>query len=83
MTSTPPTTLTTIFSSSVQPDSPSSPVKEVAQENHTTSGRKGAIINALNLIAGASFLGIPFAFKQSGWAIGILLLFIVGYLTGT
>jgi hypothetical protein len=45
-------------------------------------GKKGAIMNALALVTGVSFLGIPFAFKQSGWAVGFILLFIVGFLSG-
>ena len=46
------------------------------------SGRVAAITNALNMITGVSFLGIPFAFKQSGWAVGLLLLIFIGYLMG-
>jgi hypothetical protein len=62
--------------SSVSVDSSGFPVKK------QKIGKKGAIMNALALVTGVSFLGIPFAFKQSGWAIGCILLFTVGFLSG-
>ena len=42
----------------------------------------GVTLNALNLIAGASFVGIPYALKQSGLVIGLLILVLMCYLTG-
>ena len=35
----------------------------------------------MNTIVGAGIIGIPYAFKQSGWIAGLLLLAFVGYLT--
>lgn len=46
------------------------------------SGKLVAIINALNMIAGCSFLGLPFAFKQAGWAGGLMTVTFCGCLTG-
>jgi Transmembrane amino acid transporter protein len=42
----------------------------------------GASSNLVNSIVGAGIIGIPYAFKQSGLIAGILLLLLVGYLTG-
>lgn len=66
----------------------SSPTPSVSKENNGLPvkkqkiGKKGAIMNALALVTGVSFLGIPFAFKQSGWAVGCILLLTVGFLSG-
>jgi Transmembrane amino acid transporter protein len=46
------------------------------------SGIFGASSNMVNSIVGAGIIGIPYAFKQSGLIAGILLLLLVGYLTG-
>jgi hypothetical protein len=46
------------------------------------SGIFGASSNLVNSIVGAGIIGIPYAFKQSGLIAGILLLLLVGYLTG-
>jgi hypothetical protein len=65
-----------------------SPTSSVSEDNNRLPvkkqkiGKKGAIMNALALVTGVSFLGIPFAFKQSGWAVGCILLFTVGFLSG-
>jgi len=45
------------------------------------SGLFGTSANLVNTIVGAGIIGIPYAFKQSGWIAGLLLLAFVGYLT--
>lgn len=47
----------------------------------TKSGIFGASSNLVNSIVGAGIIGIPYAIKQSGLAIGLALLFLVSYLT--
>jgi len=43
----------------------------------------GAVLNSLNLITGTSFVGIPYAMKQSGLVAGLLILVILCWFTGT
>jgi len=49
-------------------------------DSHTTI--IGAILNSLNLITGTSFVGIPYAMKQSGLVAGLVILVILCWLTG-
>ena len=47
------------------------------------SGIFGTSSNLINSIVGAGIIGIPYAFRQSGFVAGVLLLVLVAYLTGT
>jgi sodium-coupled neutral amino acid transporter 11 len=42
----------------------------------------GASSNLVNSIVGAGIIGMPYAMKQSGLIAGILLLLLVGWMTG-
>jgi hypothetical protein len=46
------------------------------------TGLMGTSANLINTIVGAGIIGIPYAFRQSGWIAGLVLLCLVGYLTG-
>jgi tetrahydromethanopterin S-methyltransferase subunit F len=46
------------------------------------TGIFGTTSNLVNTIVGAGIIGIPYAFRQSGLLVGILLLILVAYLTG-
>ena len=46
------------------------------------SGIFGASSNLVNSIVGAGIIGIPYAMKNTGLVVGIILLFAVAYLTG-
>ena len=50
--------------------------------NQTSTEKRGTIrssyFNLTNTILGASVLGMPYAFSQTGWLIGTLLMFICG-----
>ena len=46
------------------------------------SGIPGASFNLVNSIVGAGIIGMPYAFRQSGLITGIVLLALVGFLTG-
>ena len=46
------------------------------------SGIPGASFNLVNSIVGAGIIGMPYAFRQSGLITGMVLLALVGFLTG-
>ena len=50
--------------------------------NEPSSGKRGTVLssyfNLTNTILGASVLGMPYTFSQTGWAIGTLLMFVCG-----
>ena len=46
------------------------------------SGIAGASINLTNAIVGSGIIGIPFAMRESGMVLGMILLTFVSYLTG-
>lgn len=50
-------------------------------ENQPKSSIFIVIINALNIIAGTSFIGLPYAMKQSGLVVSLIILIILSYLT--
>ena len=58
------------------------PIPQSDDDDLTKSTLLSVIINALNIIAGVSFLGLPFALKQSGVVIGLFILVTLCYLTG-
>lgn len=47
----------------------------------TKSGLVGASSNLVNSIVGAGIIGIPYAMRQSGIVVGLMLLVLVAYLT--
>jgi hypothetical protein len=47
----------------------------------TKSGLIGASSNLVNSIVGAGIIGIPYAMRQSGIVVGLVLLVLVAYLT--
>ena len=50
-------------------------------KSKSPTGILGASSNLVNSIVGAGIIGIPYAFRQSGFVVGILLLILVGYFT--
>ena len=48
----------------------------------TRSGKVGASVNLTNAIVGSGIIGIPFAVRESGLVLGMLLLVFVSYLAG-
>jgi hypothetical protein len=58
------------------------PTIKFPNEDHIHTTIIGAILNALNLITGTSFVGIPFALKQSGLVVGLVILGALCYFTG-
>jgi solute carrier family 38 (sodium-coupled neutral amino acid transporter), member 11 len=50
-------------------------------KSKSPTGILGASSNLVNSIVGAGIIGIPYAFKQSGFVVGILLLILVAYCT--
>lgn len=48
----------------------------------TKSGIFGTSSNLVNSIVGAGIIGLPYAFRESGLIAGLILLILVGYLTG-
>jgi len=55
--------------------------KEDEEERVVRSGKYGVIANAVNFIGGVSFLGLPFAIKESGLIGGLCLMGLVAVLT--
>jgi sodium-coupled neutral amino acid transporter 11 len=45
------------------------------------SGKLGAYFNFVNSVVGAGIIGLPFAVAQSGFWMGLILLFLIAYLT--
>jgi hypothetical protein len=62
------------------PRSPSSQVSNISMPS-TKSGLVGASSNLVNSIVGAGIIGIPYAIRQSGLVVGLMLLILVAYLT--
>ncbi|XP_053147324.1 putative sodium-coupled neutral amino acid transporter 11 isoform X1 [Hemicordylus capensis] len=46
-----------------------------------TSNRSTAAFNIINSIIGSGIIGLPYALRQAGFPLGILLLLFVGYIT--
>jgi len=55
---------------------------KLQNEDHTKSTIFGVVVNALNIIGGTSFLGLPYALGQSGLVVGFIILVFMCYLTG-
>jgi len=56
---------------------------KIEDADHTKTTLFGVVVNALNIIGGTSFLGLPYALRQSGIVVGFLILVFMCYLTGT
>nr|XP_027127135.1 amino acid transporter AVT3B-like [Coffea arabica] len=53
----------------------------VATNGHHLSSRSKTFANVFIAIVGAGVLGLPYTFKRTGWAMGILMLSSVAFLT--
>jgi hypothetical protein len=60
---------------------PTSPGISNISMPETKSGLIGASSNLVNSIVGAGIIGIPYAMRQSGIVVGLMLLVLVAYLT--
>jgi hypothetical protein len=60
---------------------PTSPGISNISMPETKSGLIGASSNLVNSIVGAGIIGIPYAMRQSGIVVGLMLLMLVAYLT--
>jgi hypothetical protein len=60
---------------------PQSPQVSNISMPETKSGLIGASSNLVNSIVGAGIIGIPYAMRQSGIVVGLMLLVLVAYLT--
>lgn len=57
---------------------PKRKVSRIDDVQHTT-GVFGASSNLVNSVVGAGIIGIPYALNQAGFAVGVVLLCLVGY----
>ena len=55
---------------------------KIEDDDHTKTTIFGVVVNALNFIGGTSFLGLPYALRQSGIVVGFIILVFMCYLTG-
>ncbi|KAK9737941.1 Transmembrane amino acid transporter protein [Popillia japonica] len=51
------------------------------EENEKTSSLPWASFNFINSIIGSGVIGIPYALQEAGFGLGLLLLFLVAYIT--
>jgi hypothetical protein len=65
----------------MSPGRPTSPGVSNISMPETKSGLIGVSSNLVNSIVGAGIIGIPYAMRQSGIVVGLMLLILVAYLT--
>nr|BAC30781.1 unnamed protein product [Mus musculus] len=50
-------------------------------EHGGKSSQSAAVFNVVNSVIGSGIIGLPYSMKQAGFPLGILLLFLVSYIT--